>query len=116
MSPDTDVQCGQCVLFKSCLPLGKWNPLVLPWQAGSSSSRATKINHNEPRGLDGGCAVFKTPTKDTCWEQITVTYVQEGIKELNLIGRWWVNFMGRELSSLILVVCKSRKMGVTVQG
>lgn len=53
----------------------------------------------------------KKKTKDNVWEQIIVTYAKERIKELNLIGRWWINLMGGEQSSLILVACQSRKMG-----
>lgn len=41
----------------------------------------------------------KKKTKENVWEQIIVTYAKERIKELNLIGRWWINLMGGEQSS-----------------
>lgn len=86
--------------FKSCLlfgKLGKWNPLVLSWQAGNSNGRETKkIKHNESQGLGVGCAMFKIKTKDNGWEQIIVTNAKKRIKDLNLISRLWGNFVGGE--------------------
>lgn len=79
--------------------LGKWNPLVLPWQAGSSSSRATKITHNEPQGPGVGCAMLKKKkkTKDNGWEQIIVTYAKERKNSILLVDGGSISWVGTGL-------------------
>lgn len=106
--------------FKSCLlfgKLGKWNPLVLSWQAGNSNGRETKkIKHNESQGLGVGCAMFKIKTKDNGWEQIIVTNAKKRIKDLNLISRLWGNFVGGERVFLDSGSLRKQKDGAKFQG
>lgn len=92
--------------------LGSWENgthWCCPGKLETQAAERQKIKHNEPQGLGVGCAMFKIKTKDNGWEQIIVMYAKKRIKDLNLISRA-ISWVGNG-SSLILVVCESRKMG-----